>query len=130
MGEQQNLREWTRIDLALDVLLRFDDGAAMTGTTRNISASGMLIETDSIAETAAECEVTLKREDGESSITIQGRGEVVRTDGSAIAIHLTLLHGEESYTNLRSLIIHNAGDDAAKAKREFQEHIGLERPQR
>lgn len=130
MSEQPNLREWLRINQVLDVSLDFDDGVAMIGTTRNISANGMLIETDSIAEAGAGCEVALTREDGGTSITIRARGEVVRTDDTAMAIHLTLLHGEESYTNLRNLIIHNAGGDADKAEREFQDHIGLERPQR
>lgn len=127
MSDRPNLREWTRINQVLDASLHLDDGTTINGKTRNISANGALIETESIAETGAAGELTLVRRDGVEAITIKGRGEVVRTDDTGIAFHLSSLTGEESYAHLRNLILHCAGEEAGKAEREFEEHIGLER---
>ncbi len=128
MSSHQNLREWTRIQEALNVSFEVDHGATLRGTTRNISANGVLIEGQEVAEVGVSGTVTISRCDEDSELAIQGLGEVVRSDGAGLAVRLTALIGEESYTHLRNLIVYNAAGDADKADQEFRDHIGLIRP--
>jgi len=128
VSNQPNLREWTRINQILDVVFRLGDGMIVNGTTRNISANGVLINASDQLKAGDAGELIMTRIVGAASIEIRGRGEVVRVDDKGIAVHLSLLIGEESYDHIRNLIVYNAADEAAKADQEFQDHIGLERP--
>ncbi len=129
MSEPNNQREWTRINQVLEVAIRIDDGDVVSGTTRNISANGVLVDTDASLAAGASGDVTLTRSDGDAGFTIAGRGTVVRQDDAGVAIRLVSLIGAESYAHLKNLILYNAADDVGQADREFRDHIGLERPQ-
>jgi hypothetical protein len=125
------MREWTRVDEVVEVTYVVDSGPTVRGMSRNLSANGILVDVPSEAvDVGAKGKLTLARGVGAERITIEGFAEVVRVAHEQLALHITALTGEESYAHLRNLIVYNAADEAAQAEQEFQEHIGLKRPEK
>jgi len=129
LSEKPDLREWTRIDEVVEVIYEVDSGPIVRGMSRNLSATGVLVDAPSEAvDVGAEGKLTLARGVGNDRVVILGYAEVVRVGHEQLALHITALTGEESYAHLRNLIVYNAAGEAAKAEQEFQDHIGLRRP--
>lgn len=122
MTSSPNQREFTRVPVSVSTTLRAGQIIIQSLVTKDLSMSGIYVQTHDHLSVGTECEIKLLLGDGE--IEIQAQGQVVRTDSNGLAIQFVKIMGLESYQHLQNLVRYNA-PDPGKVEDEFQEHAGI-----
>jgi hypothetical protein len=122
-----NQREFTRVRTAIPLDCTFPDGRVLPGATRDVSMNGCFIPSAEPPPEDAECVATLYVDGREGQVRIQANAQVIRTKTGGFALHFRELLELDSYEHLRNLILYNA-DDPNQAENEFDNHLGLKRP--
>ena len=125
MDVKTNRREFTRVQVRLDVELRTGGAASVIGRLSNVSINGFHLVCDTRLPERTTCEITLVLDGGLGNEYVKAVGQVVRVDQTGMAIHIKELLGEQSLTHLQNIVLYNSGDDTNRVEQEFAQHIGL-----
>ena len=124
---QPEARSFTRVGVRMEIALEAGNAGRIDGHIRNVSASGIFVETDAGAEFHAEvdseCRIVLGL-DGGTGPLIRATARIVRADAHGVAVRITEVDGPDSFVHLRNLVLYNA-EDADAAVAEFDAHVGL-----
>ncbi len=124
MTSLENRRVFTRLTIPLDAELVLD-GIILTGTVRDISMGGCLMQCDAAPSIKAEGTLSLFYPTRREEMQIEARVRVVRSDANDVALEFTGV-AVESYHHLRYLLMSNA-DDAGNVEEELVSHAGIKR---
>ena len=120
----ENQRDFTRITSAHTVVLTADDGTTVTGTLRDLSATGLFVVSDQRLAEGAECNITVALTEDTEGIGVRAQGSVLRSDENGMAIRIDAVVGENSFEHLRRLVLYNS-PELDRTQNEFEDHIGL-----
>ena len=122
-----DLREFTRINRSLDVVIELAGGRKLAGRSRDVSLTGALVVCDQVLSVGTKGTCTLILDGGEAQVRLRAAGTVVRHVADGMAMRFDELLDPETYDHLCQLIRYNALDPD-KAEREIAAHIGLKKP--
>ncbi len=128
MVSDENKRDFTRARVLTQVEFATADGQTLQGTARDISMSGLFLQT--FAEpptslTSATGEVRINLPGATESYRIYAHGSVVRVDADGVAIEFKGMD-DESLEHLKKLVLYNASD-VHQVEDEIEDSLGLRR---
>ena len=125
MEQSSNRREFTRVQVKLQVELMSGGNVVIQGQLVNVSFNGMLLECDVTLPLGTTCQVFLSLDGAQGAPCVQARGTVSRIEPSVMAVQFTEIQGQESAGHLRNLVLYNSGTETKQVEQELQEHLGL-----
>jgi hypothetical protein len=120
-----NRRAYTRVITQFPVLVRTPQETAH-GTVRDLSMNGAYVECVCGIATGSACSVELNLTGSEPPVAITCTGSVIRADAMGLAITFDSIHGADSFTHLRNVILYNCGDPE-RAMEEIAENSWVRR---
>ncbi len=121
----QDRREFSRVDIELQVELHADGHRQPDARTRDLSAIGAVIETGRLLPVGTSCRLSLSPAGTQQDVRIRVEGLVARVSDGALGIEFTSID-PESYEHLRHILCFHA-DDPDAIERELREHLGIRR---
>lgn len=119
-----DLREFSRIDIDLWVILTLADGSAVEGASADVALKGVRCVTSVRPPLGSPCSVTMLFGDRETGLLeLVADGRVVRHEDQGVAVEFTSLE-LDTYDHLRNLIVTHAGD-VNLVRDEFDRHLGI-----
>ncbi len=127
MSGENERREFIRVPFQGEIEVRTPDRTVRASSTLDLSMNGIRIRTaEQPPPPGTACEVRVILSGADPAVTIEARGDIVRSDPGTLAVHLTEVD-LDSYLHLRQLILNNA-EDPEKAEQELRSHWGIRKP--
>jgi len=121
-----DLREFSRIDIDLQVILTFEDGITVQGFAHDVALRGVRLATTCRADLGSRCSLTMLFGDRETGLLeLIAEGIVVRHEPNGMAVEFTSLD-LDTYDHLRNLILAHSSD-GDNMRDEFDDHLGLKK---
>ncbi len=123
-NDLDNRREFTRVNVQIEVGICPDDRATIVGVVSDLSLNGLFIQCSGRVPLGTTCEVQLflsGRENAELQVEIHGRISRIEDTGMGVGFTGVPL---DSLEHLRNLIRFNASD-TGQVEDEFEAHVGL-----
>jgi len=117
-------REFTRVDVDLDVEIEPVGQVPIAAKVKNISMSGLYVATPARLALGANCALTIILNRSEADRLIRATGMVMRTDWGGLGIEFSEIKGLDSFNHLCAIVLRNA-PDAAIIEREFKAYFKL-----
>ena len=117
-------REFTRVQVAMEVRVSALGRNILSREMKNISMSGMFLVAAENFPTGTGCQLTILLGGRGSQERIDINGKVVRVTQEGMAFHFEEILGVESYNHLRNLVLYNA-PDAERLVREIGGSRGI-----
>lgn len=121
-----NQREFTRVRTSIPIDCVIPGGAAIAGSTRDVSLNGCFVPCHTPPPEGTRCIATLHVDGRGGAIRIGANAEIIRIRPEGFALHFHELLELDSYEHLRNLVLFNA-EDPNQAETEFDSHLGLKR---
>ncbi len=116
-------RRFTRVPFMVSAEIMVNDFSCRAEEILNLSFGGCLIPVKASLEPGTECHFKIIMAGTTSELSIQVKGEVMRSDAGAVAVKFTEID-PESLFHLRNIIRYNAHDYEA-VEQEIMDHPGL-----
>lgn len=127
-GQERQRREFSRVPIHLRAEVTAGGKVHRDGTMENLSLKGGFFRVADAPVEGDSLDVLLHL-DG-TDIVVHANGFVVRGGPEGCAIQFTEIIGLDSLEHLRNLIRFNAQtQQIEQVEQEFQEHLGLKRPE-
>lgn len=120
-------RSFTRSNVAVEALIRFEGWALLTDHISSISLNGIFLPCNKPPAVGAQCQIVLYVGGRATGTEIKAVGAVARADERGVGIAFRQITGTESLHHLRQLVLLNSPDPAL-TEHEFDFHVGLKRP--
>ena len=121
-------RSFTRSNVAVEALIKFEGWGFVTDDISSISLNGMFLPcTNPPPAIGAQCQIVLCVGGRATGTRIKAVGAVARADERGVGIAFRQIMGTESLHHLRQLVLLNSPDPAL-TEHEFDFHVGLKRP--
>lgn len=117
-------REFTRVDVDLDVELEPLGQGTISAKVKNLSMSGLFVATPARLNLGTSCGVTIALDRPAGGRLIKATGLVIRTDWGGLGLEFTEIKGLESFNALCAMVLQKA-PDAVKIEQEFKIYFGL-----
>ncbi|KAA3658275.1 MAG: PilZ domain-containing protein [Calditrichaeota bacterium] len=117
-------REFTRVQIHIEVETDDDHIKTMHGETNNLSMGGFFVETRDKMEIGYEGKMELFLDGGFERVPIEVHGKVVRANKEGYGVEIVKVYGVDSYSHLKNLVMYNA-PDFSKIQAEFDKHCGI-----
>jgi hypothetical protein len=121
-----NLREFTRVHVAIHVELRVGGAVVISGKLENISLNGLLLQTATTVPEGTPCLARIYLDGGIGGPVIEARGAVVRAEVGKLAVHFREVLGDDGLRHLSNLVLYNSGDHVDRVEAEIHNHKGLQ----
>jgi hypothetical protein len=125
MTEQNNAREFSRIEIPMTATLSVDGEKTVSCKVVNISLNGIELCTEHNMSLGDRCQVEVQIGNPDDTLSIFAEGKVARITSDGLAVNFESI-GLESYDHLKNMITYNAGN-IDQVEKEFSEHLGLHR---
>ena len=104
-------RQAARVVFVSSVLIRYEQGRVMEASidTRNISLTGLYLETDTRIPVDTPCEITIQLAGATSSMEFKAQGVICRHDQNGMGVSFTELH-PDSHLHILNLVKLHAAD--------------------
>lgn len=121
-------REFTRVPLRIQILVKGSDQVELSVNTQDLSLRGVRVDCLADAAVGQPCELRFTLGEGPKAAVVEVLGRVARVDESGVGVEFEGIRGAESLDHLRRLVLYNA-PDASQAEGEMLSHRGLRRKQ-
>jgi hypothetical protein len=118
--DSHDKRRGTRVRFNVNAELSYGD-QTIRGEVRNLSLKGMLVDVDKTIPENTGLSITIYLSGSSSSLTLDMKGVVVRSDQNGLAVLFKEID-VESFIHLRSVVGYNEGNED-KIMREFYDLI-------
>lgn len=120
-------RDFIRVPFRMNTAIRTRDRTIWSSSTLDISMSGLRVASNEAPPPeGTPCEIEIVLAETPSSVIIEARGTIVRSEAGTLAVHFNEVD-IDSYEHLQLLILNNA-QDPERAEQEFREHWGIRKP--
>lgn len=130
MKTKENLREFTRVTIAVEAEVRFakeGEATVVTGRTKDLSMKGIFILSEEKLPVGSKCLVSLTPIREPKHFRIEANGRVVRLGEAGMGIEFVEIFGLESYDHLRNVVLYNSSHEIEQVEEELKQHLGLKR---
>ena len=124
MVDVADKREFTRVQIHIEVETEDQIVQSMHGETNDLSMGGFFVETQDKMEIGYEGKMELFLDGGFEKVPIEVHGRVVRANKDRYGVEIVKVHGVDSDSHLKHLVMYNA-PDFSKIQEEFEQHRGI-----
>ncbi len=121
----EDSREFTRVSVNVEALIKTDAGTIEARRTRDLSMSGIFVLCNERLPENSKCEVSLILRGEAELLKVDIAARVQRVTEEGLGLEFFEL-GLESYRHLQNLILYNS-EDAHQAEEEINAHLGLKK---
>ena len=107
MTDSDTGRVFTRVPVHLKAEVISEDGQVVRGSIRDVSMSGLSIETGAMLPPDMPCAIRLQLETGTRPIEVEARGTVLRSEPGLLALRLSTVDAD-GFEHLQKLVLYNA----------------------
>ena len=107
MTDTDTGRVFTRVPVHLNAEVISEDGQVVRGSIRDVSMSGLSIETPARLAPDMPCTIRLQLETGTRPIEVEARGTVLRSGDGLLAIRLSTIDAD-GFEHLQKLVLYNS----------------------
>ena len=107
MTDNDTGRVFTRVRVHLGAEVISEDGQVARGSIRDISMSGLSIETQDQLAPDMPCAIRLQLETGSRPIEVEARGTVIRSGDGMLALRMSTVDAD-GFEHLQKLVLYNS----------------------
>ena len=126
MASDADKREFTRVEVHVEVEAAAGPQRIVSGRVRNVSLNGVFMVCAEKLPAGEPCSVALILAGRDEPLRIEADGRVARIDDDGVAIEFTQV-APDDLGHLRNLVLYNAGQPD-EVEEEFARHFGLKQP--
>ena len=126
MTERPGDRGFTRVPVRIAARLTAEDGSLARGRVRDVSMSGLSLDTNDTLPVGVPCRVRIDLNTGGAPLAVEAHGRVVRSAKGVLAVALTSVDADGA-EHLRKLVMYNA-PSADAFEREIEERADDQPP--
>ncbi len=109
-NSDEERRQKLRVDFKTQIVLRIGDSEVhLDGDSRDLSLSGIFINTNEDAQAGTKCDVEVRLTGMAQPLNLKMKGSIIRKETSGIAITFESMD-LDSYTHLKNIVRYNASN--------------------
>jgi len=122
---ESNQREFSRVEVELDIVLEADGFRLPPAHSRDLCANGVMVASERLLPVGTACDLTLSFPEQGDAFQVKVQGTVARVADGVLGVEFTTIDAE-SFQNLQRILCLHA-EEPDRVEQELREHLGIRR---